>query len=426
MLAGGTEKLPDGGVDAYGDVPLRIGEDPRRLLDDALAELRPEEVVDLSDEPVLGYRLRHELAAIALHRGVTYTGADFTFRPPPRPHLCSSASLAIIGTGKRTGKTSVAGYIARAAAGQGRHPVIVAMGRGGPPEPEVLRGDQIELDPRSLLELADSGKHAASDYIEDALLARVPTVGCRRCGGGLPGAVWVSNVAEGIEAANELDGDLTILEGSGSSIPPSHADATCLVIPANIPEEYIAGYMGPYRLLLSDFVVVTMAEVPFGTSSAVSALTSRIRDSFRTTRDGEEPTRPRVVRTVFRPHPTRSVEGAAAYVATTAPEAAGDAIKKHLEKEHGCRVVGVSHSLSDRAKLRRELDEAGDAADVVLCEIKAAGVDVVTRRALEKGLEVVYMDNVPVPVDGDDLDGTIEWAIARADDRYERMQGRRG
>lgn len=415
LLVGGREKLPAEGVQAYGDVEVVLGEDPRAALDSFLEQTPVDGVIDLSDEPVLDYRRRHALAAIALRHETPYMGADFEFRPPNRPRLASKPSLAVVGTGKRTGKTAVAGFTARVLTAKGHRPVIVAMGRGGPPEPEVLRGDEISLEPADLLEMADAGKHAASDYVEDALLGRVPTVGCRRCGGGLAGGVEISNVAAGIEVANDLPGDLLLLEGSGSSIPPCRADATILIVPASIPEEYLSGYMGPYRLLLADFVVVTMCEEPFGSPSQVSRTTSLIRDSW----SPESKPEIELVRTVFRPAPTRSVRGAEVVVATTAPEAAGESIKRHLEGEHGCRVVGISHSLSDRSKLKQELKDAGR-ADVLLCEIKAAGIDVATREALSSGMDVVYMDNVPVAVDGGDLEGMLARAADLAAGRHRR------
>ncbi|HYO61413.1 MAG TPA: 2,3-diphosphoglycerate synthetase [Actinomycetota bacterium] len=413
LLVGGREKLPAEGVEAYGDVQVVLGDDPRAALDDFLSENEVDAVVDLSDEPVLDYRRRHVLASIALWRDTRYLGADFEFRPPPRPRLATKPSIAIVGTGKRTGKTAVAGFTARVLTERGHRPVIVAMGRGGPPEPEVLRGDEVSLEPADLLAMADAGKHAASDYVEDALLGRVPTVGCRRCGGGLAGGVEISNVAAGIEVAGELPGDLLLLEGSGSSIPPCRADATILVVPASIPGEYLTGYMGPYRLLLADFVVVTMCEEPFGSPSQVSRTTSLIRDSWSPETKHEI----ELVRTVFRPTPTRSVQGAEVVVATTAPEAAGEPIKRHLEGEHGCRVVGISHSLSDRTKLKQELKDAGR-ADVLLCEIKAAGIDVATREALRSGMDVVYMDNVPLPVDGGNLEAMLGEAADLAAGRH--------
>jgi cyclic 2,3-diphosphoglycerate synthetase len=232
--------------------------------------------------------------------------------------------------------------------------------------------------------------------------------------------VNVSNVAAGIAAANDL-GDLLLLEGSGSAIPPAHSDATILIVPASIPEEYLAGYMGPYRLLLADCVVVTMCEYPFGSPSQISEITSRVRHAYRSAgAGGVERGEIRVVRTVFRPSPTRKVEGASAFVATTAPETAGESIRRYLEEEHGCRVVGISHSLSDRERLVEDLKAIGKGrAEVLLCEIKAAGVDVATRRALDGGLEVVYMDNLPVGVEGDDPAEVIEWAALKARERYQ-------
>ena len=109
-------------------------------------------------------------------------------------------------------------------------------------------------------------------------------------------------------------------------------------------------------------------------------------------------------------------------VATTAPEPAGESLKRHLEGEHGCRVVGISHSLSDRGKLKQELKDAGR-ADVLLCEIKAAGIDVATREALRSGMEVVYMDNLPVPVDEGDLEAMLERAAELAAGRH--LEGER-
>ena len=418
VMVGGREKLPVGGIGAYGDVQVASGGDPRNLLHNEIARLVPEAVLDLSDEPVLDYRRRFEMAGIALAAGVPYEGADFELRPPPRPTLATKPSIAITGTGKRTGKTAIAGFAARTLTASGCRPAIVAMGRGGPPEPEVLSGDEIELTAEHLIELAAAGKHAASDYVEDALLGRVATVGCRRCGGGLAGGVDLSNVAEGVEIANGLAADLLIFEGSGSAIPPVKADVTGLIVPASIPEEYLMGYLGGYRLLLADFVVVTMCEEPFGSPSKVSSLSSLIRDSWRPGRDGTPEEKIRSIRTVFRPTPVGSVDGASVFVATTAPEAAGVALKDHLEKVHGCRVTGVTHALSDRGKLQEELRDLRGRADVLLCEIKAAAIDVAARTAIDEGLDVVFMDNTPVAIDDDDPAELIDWAAAMARERF--------
>ncbi|MGH3104325.1 MAG: 2,3-diphosphoglycerate synthetase, partial [Gaiellaceae bacterium] len=185
LLVGGTEKLR--GDDEYG-VPLADS------LEEALAEYAPDLVYDLSDEPVLGPRERFRLASRVLAHGLPYLGADFRFDPPALAPFALPA-LGIIGTGKRVGKTAVAGYAARLLA-QERDVVVVAMGRGGPAEPELA-----EVPPtlESLLELSRAGRHAASDYLEDAALAGVVTVGARRCGGGLAGEPFVSNVEEAAE-----------------------------------------------------------------------------------------------------------------------------------------------------------------------------------------------------------------------------------
>ena len=418
VLAGGREKLPGSGTPDYGGRRLLTGDDPRAVLDGALADGDVDAVIDLSDEPVLDYRTRHQLAAVALHRQVPYRGSDFTFTPPPRPRIATRPTIAVIGTGKRTGKTAVAGFAARALTAAGIAPVIVAMGRGGPAEPAVLRGDQIELDATALLELADSGEHAASDYVEDALLGRVPTVGCRRCGGGLAGGIEHSNVAAGVEVANDLPGDVILLEGSGSSIPPAHADATILVVPASVPDEYLLGYMGPYRLLLADSVVVTMCEDPFGSPSRVSEVSSHIRSAYRSAVGERSQEEIALVRTVFRPVPTSSVRGKQAFVATTAPEVVGETIRRHLEEGHGCRVIGISHALSDRARLEQDMAGIGDKADTLLVEIKAAGIDVATRAAVDADIDVVYMDNEPQGVEGEDPGALIVKTAKTAIDRY--------
>src|SRR5262249_59241097 len=92
-------------------------------------------------------------------------------------------TVAVIGTGKRTGKTAIAGETARVAAAAGLEPMIVAMGRGGPPEPQVAEAGSVTVD--SLIDRVRRGEHAASDYLEDALFTGVTTVGARRVGGRL-------------------------------------------------------------------------------------------------------------------------------------------------------------------------------------------------------------------------------------------------
>ena len=102
--------------------------------------------------------------------------------------------------------------------------VVVAMGRGGPAEPVVAETPPTLED---LLEPLAGGGHAASDYLEVAALARVPTIGCRRAGGGFAGAVVESNVLEGARLAAERRPDLVVFEGSGARCRRSRRASGC-------------------------------------------------------------------------------------------------------------------------------------------------------------------------------------------------------
>src|SRR3954451_20633265 len=121
-----------------------------------------------------------------------YVGGDFGVDPPAFVPF-ELPSIAVIGTGKRVGKTAVTAHLARLLA-RDHDVVVVAMGRGGPPEPELVEAPPSVHD---LVALSRSGRHAASDHLEVAALTGVTTIGCRRAGGGLAGAVFVSNVEAG-------------------------------------------------------------------------------------------------------------------------------------------------------------------------------------------------------------------------------------
>lgn len=413
LLVGGVEKLSAGQTPEFG-VPLRIaGSDPKAALASAIDELRPDGVLDLSDEPILGYRERMELAAVSLARGVPYLGADFRLDPPIAGPQLPRPTVAVIGTGKRTGKTAIAGELARVAARTGRNPIVVAMGRGGPAAPQVAEAGSVTV--QRLLELVRSGEHAASDYLEDAVTTGVTTIGARRAGGGLAGAPYVSSVRPAAEMAVELGAGLVVLEGSGSSVPPVPWDAGVLVVPASAPPEYVGGYLGPFRLLLSDLVVVTMANSPAGLENlpALRSHVQRLRDDAR------------LVVTEFEPQPLADVQGKDVFFATTAPEAVAARQASHLETAYGCRVVGWSARLADRVGLAHDMDGA-EAYDVLLTELKAAAVDVACDRALDRGAEVVFVDNRAVVVEGDvDLPAALEATIELAERRYEHRHGNR-
>ena len=393
VMLGGTEKLRAGGED-YG-VPLRHD------LAEALTALDADLVVDLSDEPVVGPRRRFRLASQTLAAGLAYVGADFRLEPVPFAPL-ERPALAVIGSGKRVGKTAVAGHVARLLS-ESREVVVVAMGRGGPAEPVVTEASPTIQD---LLALSRAGGHAASDYLEDAALAGVVTVGARRCGGGLAGMPFLSNVEEAARLAASLSPDLVLLEGSGATIPPVEAGRRILVAGAHHDPEIVAGYLGAYRLLLSDLVILTMCEEPLATAAQVAALRDVIADV-----DLELP----VIATVLRPRPVEPVGGRRVAFFSTAPEAIHARLREHLEREHGVEVALVSGNLANRDALRAELDSpAVTDAEVFLVEIKAAAVDVVAEAASDRGVEVVFADNEVRPLDGEqDLDERVR-ALADA------------
>jgi cyclic 2,3-diphosphoglycerate synthetase len=375
-LAGGTEKLR-----GDGDYGVPLVDD----LDSALAAYEPSVVVDLSDEPVLGPRERFRLASRVLARGLPYVGPDFSLEPPPAEPF-PLPSIAVIGTGKRMGKTAVTGYAARLLA-EDRDVVVVSMGRGGPPEPELAEGRPAIDD---LLELSRAGRHAASDYLETAALAGVVTVGCRRCGGGMAGAPAASNVAAGAELAAQRRPELVIFDGSGAAIPPVAARKRLLVAGAHQPPEVVAGYLNAYRILVSDLVVLTMAEEGSRHEELKEAI-------------GEVKPDIPAIACVLRPRPTAPIAGRRVAFFTTAPEEAHELLAEHLRAEHDADVVGVSGNLARRDALREDVDRLE--ADVYLVEIKAAAIDVVGEAAEERGVELVFADNDVKPLPGEaDLD----------------------
>ena len=340
ILVGGSEKLR--GEPAYG-VPL--------LTDFADAEL----VVDLSDEPVLGPGERFRWASRALAAGLPYLGADFRF-DPPRLEDVGAPSVGVIGAGKRVGKTAVAAHLASLAA-RDRDVIMVAMGRGGPREPELVERPPSVAD---LVALSRTGRHAASDHLELAAVTGLPTIGCRRAGGGLAGQVFVSNLLEGARLAVERGPDLVVFDSSGTAVPPVAVDRRVLVVGAR---HDLDTYFGTYRRLISDLVVSIGCEVP-------GAIPARIEL-----------------------RPLEPLEGRVA-VFTAGPVATGGL---HAD------VVHVSTKLGDRLALAGELERLE--ADTYLVELKGAAIDLVAEDALARGRRVVLAANDVV---ADGLDDALQ------------------
>jgi cyclic 2,3-diphosphoglycerate synthetase len=196
-------------------------------------------------------------------------------------------------------------------------------------------------------------------------------------------------------------------------VPPVVADASMLVVGASRGAGYLTDYFGPLRLATADAVVIAGAE-PGLVSDADVAHLLEIAVAAR-------PDAPVSVVT-FRPRPISPVDGRRVFLATTAPDSLLPVLARHLEECHGCIVVGSSPHLSDRARLRADLDAAAGTFDTLLTELKAAAIDVVAAAGERLGVPTVLFDNVPVTVGGDDLD---EMALNVADLAVERGRERR-
>lgn len=393
VFLGGTEKMKS--ADALDQIGIPVVHEPVLLrgVERGLAEYRPQVVIDLSDEPITGYAERFAYAAAALAHGAAYRGADFEFRPPRFERVTARPSLAVFGTGKRIGKTAVSGYLARWLRDQGLPPVVVAMGRGGPETPEIVDGAAQPLDVDSLLRASRAGQHASSDHFENALLSQVTAVGSRRCGGGLAGAPYVSNVVEAGRVADRLAPRALLFDGSGAAIPPVVVDRRVLIMGAHQKLETLRGYFGPYRIRIADVVLLTMCEEPMADATRVAEIRAAVA--------AINP-RARCIETVFRPRPAYAgtLAGRRVFLALTAPESMGPTLVSHLESTYKMHVVGTSHALADRKRLREDLGRGLAAKpDVVLTEIKAASIDVVAEAATAAAVAVGFLDNIPVARD---------------------------
>ena len=385
---GGEEKR--GTATSGLSVEVVRAEGPIGSLVAALDRFAPNAVVDLSDAPVVDGPTRALLAAHALVRGVEYRGADFVFYPPPRPRMAAKPSIAVIGTAKRAGKTAVAAAAARTLTSAGRRPVLVTMGRGGPPEPEVIDPATTSLDPSALLARAAAGRHAASDHLEDAVTSGVVTIGTRRAGGGLAGTPAASTFPAGVELANARPEELVVLEGSGTAIPPVHADATICVVPGAADAALALDHLGALRVLLADLVVVTVVPVPPPSGVAALPDPADLIDRVRSIAP-----RVPVLSSLLRPWPLEPVEGRSVFFATTAPETVAAWQASELASRHGARISGWTGDLARRDRLERALASAE--AEVLVTELKAGAVEVAARAALDRGMEVVFCDNRPDP-----------------------------
>ncbi len=372
VFCGGEEKTGRAVLDAaerhYGR-PVHTG-DPEESLRRLASQPGVTAVVDLADEPIVPPQRKLRFASLALHLGLEYRAPGTHLTPPSYADTgFAGRKLAVIGTGKRTGKTAVAGHWAKLLADSGIRPVIVSMGRGGPAEPQMASADTSLED---LLAIAAAGRHAASDYLEDAVLAGVDTVGCRRIGGGLAGEPHDSNVPQGAALAASSNPDAIVFEGSGSCVPPVVVDRTACVVG---DARAALGELGPYRLLRSQLALLMGG----GWSAEDAAEVERLCAGP-------------AVRCELRPEPVEPLPGDARVALFTTNATACD----------GAEPVVVSPNLARRGALAGDLERAqAERCDVYLVELKAAGIDTVATAAQRDGVRTVFVRNRVVGLDRD-------------------------
>ncbi|MEO6866795.1 MAG: 2,3-diphosphoglycerate synthetase, partial [Gaiellales bacterium] len=317
--------------------------------------------------------------------------------------------LEVIGTGKRIGKTAVSAHAARTVdthlGGDGRV-IVVAMGRGGPAVPIVVDRAGGKMTIERLLEISRGGDHAASDYLEDAALTGLTTIGCRRVSGGLLGVPARSNVPEGARMAAELKPQLILLEGSGSCVPPVRADATLLLATTARPQDLLGG-LGPYRLGLADVVIVMGDDEQEAARICEEAAK---QPAWRGTR---------MIGASLVPTPVEPVDGLRVAAFTTAPEFVAPLVRSELEGR-GAHVELVSCNLARREELERDLEKAAaGGVDAVVVELKAAAIDAVAEFADRSGIRVIFLDNVPRAHDPNvDLDAILRELADQAISRH--------
>jgi cyclic 2,3-diphosphoglycerate synthase len=376
LFAGGEEKVHASVLD---EPRAHYGRDV--LVASELPDEDADAVFDLSGEPVMTIERRLDLAAVALDRGLEYHAPGLRLTPPAVERIETDVPIvAVVGTGKRTGKTAVACHLASLLRERGVELVVVSMGRGGPPEPQLVRAGE-PLDTARLLEIARGGAHAASDYLEDAALTGVATVGTRRCGEGPAGEVYDSNVSEGVRLALSLEPGAVILEGSGASLPPVAADRTVCVTRGT--REELSG-LGRLRLARSELVIALAdpeMEVPHA----------------------------RVIRCDLVPEPAQPIPpGERVAVFTTARPPDAERIRVALGMR-GLEVALLSTNLARREALEGDLDEAErERCTLYLTELKAAAIDTVAERAEQARLPLVLLRNRVVAQAGEpDIDAEL-------------------
>ena len=282
-------------------------------------------------------------------------------------------SLAIAGTGKRVGKTAVTGHVARLLA-QDRRVVVVAMGRGGPPEPEVIESRPTWRRCSSARAPACTGRPTTSRRPRSPACPPSAAAGPEA---GSPARSAARTCREGVEAALALDPELLLFDGSGAALPPVAADARVLVVPAHQPPD-------------------TRHRLP-----------ERVPDPRRRPGRGLARRGPADAHAVARSRPRgqgragRSARCSAPARWSRWPGAAWRSSRRRRRGRTRCSPitcctstgaehVAVSGNLATAPRCTHDVE--GLDADVFLVELKAAAVDVVAEAAFARGIPLILAD----------------------------------
>ena len=132
-----------------------------------------------------------------------------------------------------------------------------------------------------------------------------------RCGGGMAGEVFLTNMRKGAKLANEIESKFVIFEGSGAAIPPIKTNKKITLIGANQPLDNLINYFGPYRIALGYLIILTMCEEPMCDEKKIKDIENFV---------AEINPNATIISTVFRPKPLENIEGKKVLFATTAPD----------------------------------------------------------------------------------------------------------
>ena len=299
--------------------------------------------------------------------GVPYVGADFRLDPPARAPF-ELPSIAVVGTGKRVGKTAVTGHLARLLAGQRAS----SSSRWGG---EARRSPR--WSPFRRPSTRSSSSRAPGATLRPTTSRRLRSSASRRSGAGAaeagspaPSRPRTSPRARASRSSSSpTSSSSTAAAQRSRRSPPTGRSSSSA---GTRTRASAAGYLNAYRLLLADLVVVTMAEAGTGWEAVQTAVRSVVRPGVP------------VVATVLRPRPLVDVRGrTVAYFCTAPPEAHARASRapRGRARRRGRPASPATSPIA--TALRDELETSH--ADVFLVELKAAAIDVVAEAALARG-----------------------------------------